>query len=419
MVETLAPYGEAPGMRAILGIVAADPVITLLLAALFAWAAHSSVAVVLLVAALAGQRMVPPETAFALVLGANLGSALNPLIATREPAGRRVALGNLLVRFCGCLVALPLLGRITPLVEAIAGGPRVAVADFHLAFNAALALAALPLLGPLAALLRRMLPEVEAPPGAARGLSLDAAHAEMPSMALGDASRHALRMADILEVMLRDAIHLLSGDGPAAERMRAAEREIEGLGAGLQRYLARLDADALNEAEERRLAGLMSFTIQIGHAGDVLARNVATQIGRRRRLGAASANALDLARLLDRLSANLRNAASLLVTEDDRAARRLAAEKRAFRLLEDTHVAAHVAWLREEPARDDAAWTIDLDLLRDLKRINDHLVAAAAYPILRNSGDLLDSRLRAAAPVGAAPRLPALTPPPARVGPAP
>lgn len=416
MVETLAPYGETPGMRAILGIVAADPVITVLLAALFAWVAHSSVAVILLVAALAGQGMVPPETALALVLGANLGSALNPMMATREPAGRRVALGNLLVRFAGCLIALPLLGRITPLVDAMTGNPHVAVANFHLAFNAVLALVALPLLGPLSKLLRRLLPETEAAPGIVRGMPLVTDHAEMPSMALGDASRHALRMADILEGMLRDAIRLLRGDGIAAERMRAAEREIEGLGAELQRYLARLDADTLNEVEERRLAGLMSFTIQIGHAADVLARNVATQIGRRRKLGAASADSLDLAGLLDRLSVNLRNAASLLVTEDDRAARRLAAEKRAFRAMEEAHVLAHVAWLREEPARDDAAWNVGLDLLRDLKRINDHLVAAAAYPILRHSGELLDSRLRITAPPGATPRLSALTPPPAPIG---
>ncbi|GJE18283.1 Na/Pi cotransporter family protein [Methylobacterium marchantiae] len=394
MVGTLGPYRDSPALRVLLGIVAADPVITTLLAALFAWAAHSSVAIILLVAALAGQGLVPPETALALVLGANLGSALNPLVASHEPAGRRVALGNLLVRLTGCLVALPLLGQIAPIVERLAGDPRDAVATFHVAFNMALALAALPLLGPLAGLLRILLPERAVAPGALPVLRLDAEQAGMPSVAVGHASRHALRLADGLEVMLRDAAGLLQGDATALERIRAGEREIEMRGAELQRYLAGLDPEALDEIEERRIAGLLSFTIQIGHAGDVLARNVATQIGRRRKLG-TTRNDLDLAGLLDRLAANLRHAASLLVTADDRAARRLAAEKRAFRDLEEQHVAAHLAWLREAPSRDDSAWAVDLDLLRDLKRINDHVVAGAAYPILRDSGDLLDSRLRA------------------------
>jgi phosphate:Na+ symporter len=35
-----------------------------------------------------------------------------------------------------------------------------------------------------------------------------------------------------------------------------------------------------------------------------------------------------------------------------------------------------------------------LDALRDLKRVNAHLVAASAYPVLEGKGELLPSRLR-------------------------
>ncbi|HEV7440146.1 MAG TPA: Na/Pi symporter [Methylobacterium sp.] len=148
LIETLAPYGDAPGTRALVGVVSADPVIAVLLAAFLAWAAHSSVAVVLLVAAFAQQGIVPLETALALVLGANLGSSLNPLVASREEAGRRVALGNVLVRLVGCALALPLLSRIEGGLGHLVSGPGLAVADFHLLFNAVLALVALPLLAP-------------------------------------------------------------------------------------------------------------------------------------------------------------------------------------------------------------------------------------------------------------------------------
>ena len=399
LVATLAPYGSTPGTHALLGLVAGDPVIALLLAALLAWAAHSSVAVVLLVAAFAQQGIVPLATALALVLGANLGSALNPLVASREVTGRRVALGNVLVRLTGCVLALPFLPWIAGGLGPRLGGPGLAVADFHVLFNLGLALAALPLLGRLGRLLQRLLPDPAAS-GAEPALRLDVGLVEMPSVALGLASRHALRMADLLEGMLADAARLLrEGDGPQ-ERIRLAERTLETRGAEVQRFLAGLDADALTEAEERRLAALVSFTIQLGHAADVLTRNVVAQVGRRRKLGAtrAAGDALDLAALLDRLSANLRMAASLLVTEDEAAARHLANEKRGFRALEEQRIEAHVALLRGEPARDAALWGIELDLVRDLKRINDHLVASAAYPILRASGDLLESRLRTTAP---------------------
>jgi phosphate:Na+ symporter len=34
-------------------------------------------------------------------------------------------------------------------------------------------------------------------------------------------------------------------------------------------------------------------------------------------------------------------------------------------------------------------------VLRDLKQVNAHLVAAAAYPVLEGQGELLSSRVRA------------------------
>ncbi len=205
-------------------------------------------------------------------------------------------------------------------------------------------------------------------------------------------------MADRLEMMLADSSRLLSGDETGQERIRLTEREIDARGADVQRFLARLDPEALGEAEQRRLAALMSFTVQIGHAADVLARNVAGQIGRRRKQAGRPQPAADadLTQMLDRLATNLRTAASLLVTEDEVLARRLADEKHGFRNLEERRIASHVATLRRDPDIDTAVYAADLDLLRDMKRINDHLVAAAAYPILRMRGELLDSRLKSA-----------------------
>ena len=85
----------------LLGAVATEPVLDVILAAGLTWAAHSSVAVVLVVMSFAAKGTVPPEAAFALVLGANLGTAINPVLegaAGDDPAARRLPLGNLLNR---------------------------------------------------------------------------------------------------------------------------------------------------------------------------------------------------------------------------------------------------------------------------------------------------------------------------------
>ena len=78
------------------------------------------------------------------------------------------------------------------------------------------------------------------------------------------------------------------------------------------------------------------------------------------------------------------------MTEDARAARQLVAEKEAFRDLEAAATRAHFAGLR----RREGGAASDLDLVRELKRVNGHLVAAAAYPVLEGQGELLASRLR-------------------------
>jgi phosphate:Na+ symporter len=86
---------------------------------------------------------------------------------------------------------------------------------------------------------------------------------------------------------------------------------------------------------------------------------------------------------------NLRSAASVFTTGDRRAARILSQQKAEFRRREGEAIKAHFARLREH--RDAAA--PPLDLLRDIKRLNDYLVAGAAYPVLEAAGELMSSRI--------------------------
>ena len=70
----------------LLSAVSASWLLDVCLAAILTWAAHSSVAIVLLIMSLATKGVVPADAAFALVLGANLGTAINPLV--EGPGGR-------------------------------------------------------------------------------------------------------------------------------------------------------------------------------------------------------------------------------------------------------------------------------------------------------------------------------------------
>ena len=105
LLNTLAPAENAPGVRVFMNAITGDPVLCILFAAIVTWLVHSSVASVLLIMSLAYAHFVTPYAALALVLGANLGSAINPIVegARRDnPASYRLPLGNLVALSASC-----------------------------------------------------------------------------------------------------------------------------------------------------------------------------------------------------------------------------------------------------------------------------------------------------------------------------
>ena len=191
LLEIITPYEDVPSLRILMGGIATDRLISVAFGALLAWAAHSSVAVALLVMSFTAKGVVPLNAALALIIGANIGTALNPLLEGArggDAAGRRVVVGNVVTRLVGAAVVLPLL---TPIgIELVQIEPSLsrAVADFHTAFNLVLAVAFLPLLGPLSRLLERLLPARLSPADPSRPLYLDDGALEAPSIALGHAA---------------------------------------------------------------------------------------------------------------------------------------------------------------------------------------------------------------------------------------
>ncbi|MEA2737187.1 MAG: phosphate:Na+ symporter [Acetobacteraceae bacterium] len=399
-VSLLDPFEDAPSLRLLLGAVSTQPVLDVILAAGLTWAAHSSVAVVLLTMSFAAKGVVPPHAAFALVLGANLGTAINPVLeggAGDDPAARRLPIGNLINRALGVAVALALLPLLGPWLVTIDPDNTRVVADFHTGFNLLLALVFFPLLTPYAAMLRRLLPTRIDTADPSRPLYLDQAAIEVPTVALGAATREALRMADALEAMLhglRDALQ--RPDRRHLSELKRLDDVLDTLNTAIKAYMTALPSEAMTEADHRRVVEILCFATNLEHAGDVVDKGllgiVAKQV--KRGLVFSAAEAEPLHRIIDRLTTNLRSAAALLVTGDDRAARLLVEEKEIFRSLEAEATAAHFERLREGRVASVETSALHLDALRDLKRVNAHLVAAAAYPVLESKGELLPSRLR-------------------------
>jgi phosphate:Na+ symporter len=399
LLALLTPYEDVPSLRLLMGAIATQPIIDVIIAAAMTWAAHSSVATVLLTMALAAQGVVPPQAAFALVLGANLGSALNPLlegVAGGDPASKRVPAGNLLNRAVGVLLGLALLNWVGPWLVTIEPNPGRVVADFHTAFNLVMAALFLPLLHPFARLLVWLLPARATPTDPSKPVYLDPAANETPAIALAGAAREALRMADTLEAMLRGALDALDqGDRKQVGATKGLDDVLDHLNRAIKVYLTELDPDSIDDDDNRRLGEILSFITNIEHAGDIIERSLVAIAAKRLKRGLAFSveGQAEIRAMLERLIGNVQTAAAVFMTDDARVARRLLAEKEVFRDLEARATESHFARIRAGRVESVETSALHLDVLRDLKRINAH-VSAAAYAVLEKRGELLSSRLR-------------------------
>ena len=400
LLEITTPHEDIPSLRLLMGALATDPLTDVIAATAFTWAAHSSVAVVLLVMSLTAKGVIPLTAALALVIGANIGSAINPVIEGArgtDAVGRRLAIGNLLIRLTGALIALPLLGRVGPFLAGHEASLARGVADFHTAFNLALAIFFLPLLGPFARLLRRFIAGRIEAGDLSQPLHLDHSAITNPPLALGSAAREVLRMADILEGMLRAAVDAIdAGDRTRIDDAKRLDDCLDALNKAVRLYLSEIDLDAMNADDENRLSAILTFATNLEHAGDILDRNVMSIASRRLKRGLAfSKEGRDeINAALARLEINLRTAATIFISGDIRAARALAEEKAGFRELEGEASRAHFRRLREGNVVSTETSSLHLDLLRDLKRVNAHLIAGAAYPLLQERGELRSTRLK-------------------------
>ncbi|HEY5598045.1 MAG TPA: Na/Pi cotransporter family protein, partial [Kiloniellales bacterium] len=224
------PLRDSTTLQYVLRPLASDPILALLLAAVITWVAHSSVAIVLLIMSLTMVGVVPLTLGFALVLGANVGSAVIPLALTASGGAmaRRIPIGNLAFRALGAILVLPLIDLLAPYVAMVGSEPGRQIANFHTAFNLALALAFLPLTTWVGKALIKFLPDTGGQGGEIKPRYLDPDAINTPSVAIACATREVLRMADTVESMLRGVIEVFRGDdGKLLESVSAMDDEVD------------------------------------------------------------------------------------------------------------------------------------------------------------------------------------------------
>lgn len=411
--EATAPMRQSTLLPLVISYLRADYFTAFAAAALFTWLIHSSVAAILLFVTLAAQGVLPLEVGLFFILGANCGGALIAVWLTRGDAveARRVPLGNLIFRGTTALAALFALQAVTFPAHLFGATEGRQLVNLHLAVNLVLVIGCLPFTGTMEKLATLLIPDRPAAKAgeawdlmSRRTSALDRTIMRTPGLALASATRELLRVGEVVEVMLRPVMDFF--DAGTADQIRQAQKldeEVNRAHTEIKLYIAEVNLGSMSAAEAQRGIELTDFAINLERAGDIVAKNllVLTQELRDKNLRFSRDGWSELAGLHNRVMANMQLALNVLVSSDLESARQLVVEKEQMRRLERMSHDRHLKRLQSGMPQSIDTSDIHLEAVRALKEINS-LMASVAYPLLTQSGDLLESRLaRGAAEVRA------------------
>jgi phosphate:Na+ symporter len=391
IVSTAEPLRDSHVLHDVISSISGDALIAILIAALLTWLAHSSLAVVLLIMSLASTGAIPIEATFALVIGANIGGTIPPILATMAegPEGRRVPIGNTAFKIIGGLLTLPFIGLIHPLITEISDDPARIVVNFHTFFNISIACFFIFFTDITANLIQKILPNTPEANDIIRLKHLDKNAFEIPNLALSSATLETLHIGEIVENMLRESLVIIkNGNSSRAKIVSEMDNNVDYLYEEVKLYVSRVMREELDESESLRASEILTFATNLEHVGDIVENLMEmAQKKDKKRIQFSEAGLKDLTQLHEQVTRNLKLALSIFLTSDVKLAQRLLSQKRKIIAMERESAERHMARLRDGRLESIETSALHMDILRDLKRIHSHVVAVA-YPVLERAGKL-------------------------------
>ncbi len=264
-----------------------NPVLAILVAAIFTALVQSSSATTGIVVVLASQGFVTLEAGIALALGANIGTCVTAMLASiGKPAeAKRAAAVHVLFNVAGAALWIGFIGSladlaimVSPVSEELEGSARLAadaprqIANANTIFNLVNTVLFLAAAGPIARLVTRLVPDRPEPIGkAVEARYLDPELLDTPSLALqrvrmelGHVGERVLAMVDAIWPAIERR------DEDALRSIIEADDAVDHLERLIFRYLAKIGAESLSTEDASALQTLLNATSDLEHIGDLI-----------------------------------------------------------------------------------------------------------------------------------------------------
>ncbi|MDA1231497.1 MAG: Na/Pi cotransporter family protein [Planctomycetota bacterium] len=364
-----------------------NPMLSIVIGMIFTAVVQSSSATTGIVIVLASQGLISLESGIGLIFGANIGTCVTAIIAAfgRPREAVQAAWIHVVFNIGGVLLWMFFIPQFAQFVRSISpstlsleGAARLAadtprqIANAHTLFNVGNTFLFIWLTGPMAKLVDWIVPWREEPVGISPKY-LDKMFLEQPALALDQVRRELVRLAELDRDVLKQSLGVATaGDQRDFARLRRAEEDIDTLYGAIINYLALLSQRNLVDPQSTQLHQYIAIANYLENVGDVVENNVLIDAVKRIRLGVVvSPSTTDVLRTIhDKVCWAFERAIDALRDGNQSAASEAVESKTVVNDLSEkatSHLAKRL--IAFEPNRL-AAFTVETDIIENLKRIN-------------------------------------------------
>jgi len=264
-----------------------SPLVGILFGALFTGLVQSSSATTGIVIVLASQGFLTLEAGIALIFGANIGTCVTAGLASlgKPRDAKRAVLVHVLFNVAGVAIwfyfipqLAELVTHLSPKAEGVEPAAKLAaetprqIANAHAVFNISNTLVFIGFAGPLAWLVRRLIPDRAEPVlEGSKPKFIDEAMVETPAIALDMARRELGRLgAAVLRITRNSLKTVIHGSRIELAELRAADTEVDGLHAAIIEFLGKLSQANLDEGQSDQLHRYLSAANYFENIGDMV-----------------------------------------------------------------------------------------------------------------------------------------------------
>lgn len=381
MITAMAPLKNNPFIVQTLTSLEQNPFLEFLIALVISAIVQSSTSFLALLMTLASHGLIGQYAIIPFVLGGRLGGTATGLISslgTPSRDAKRAAIANFGYKLISALIFLPFYKMLSGIALLGTTDFKRGFANADTFFSLIMAVILLPLTGPIAGLIRKIIPDKQ--PGIDEAIYLDESLLEIPELALNQAHRQTVEMGRIVsEEMVSCTMPLINYfNEDAIERLNKMEQAVDSLYKKISSYVTSISSNSVSDELIQKSIQILYIANDLEHVGDLMitvsknASKLHTE-----NIDLSQEGFEEFEEIFNRVFTGFTNSIKAFELSDQALATRVVKEHPKILRLEKELRYSHFDRMQSGNPKTIATSAIHLDLIESMLRIDSHSVSIA------------------------------------------